>query len=332
MRAVTVTRLDGPSALEVTDTVPRPTINADDEVLVRVHAAGVTFPEVLISRGEYQSRPELPFTLGAEFAGEVVEVGRASRLAVGDRVAGIGPTGAFAEYVVGVDERTLPMPNSVDFVHAAAMPMNLLTADFALHERGRLQSGETVLVHGAAGGLGYASMQIALAMGARVIAVVSSAAKAETVRAAGAHEVLFASDFLEGVIELTGGRGVDVVVDPVGGDRFTDSLRALAKYGRVLVLGFAGRSIPTVKVNRLLLNNISVVGVGWGAATRGDKRMVINQWNRLFPSIEAGLLTPRIDRTLALDRVQEALELIDSRAVQGKVVLTVDPQLVASPA
>lgn len=324
MRAVTVTRLDGPSSLEFTETAPRPTIKADNEVLVRVHAAGVTFPEVLITRGEYQSRPNLPFTLGAEFAGEVVEVGRSSRLSVGDRVAGVGPTGAFAEYVVGLDSRTLQIPDSVDFAHAAGMPMNLLTADFALHERGNLRAGETVLVHGAAGGLGYASTQIAGAMGARVIAVVSSAAKAEAAREAGAHEVVQADRFLDEVKDLTDGRGVDVVVDPVGGDRFTDSVRALAKYGRILVLGFAGRGIPTVKVNRLLLNNVSVLGVGWGAAVRGDDHFVIKQWERMLPWMEAGLLNPRVDRTLPLHRASEALELIDKREVRGKVVLTVD--------
>jgi NADPH2:quinone reductase len=322
LRALQVTRLDGPDAVQVSD-IPVPTLTGDDQVLVRVHAAGVTFPDVLLSRGEYQVKPDLPFVLGSEFAGEVVEAGAGSRFARGDRVVGVKPFGAFAEVVVGPGASTLALPDAVSYVDGAGMPMNLLTADFALRARAQLRAGETVLVHGAAGGLGYAAVQLAASMGAHVVAVTSSPAKADVARLAGAHEVVAVEGFLDSVRELTAGRGVDVVVDPVGGDRFTDSLRALGRYGRLLVLGFAGGEIPTVRVNRLLLNNISVVGVGWGAATQGYDAMVTDQWEHLLPMVSAGRLNPHVDRTVPLERAAEAVSLLADRTVLGKVVLVV---------
>lgn len=322
MYAVQVTCMEGPEALEVTAQAPTPRLVRDDDVLIRVHAAGVTFPEVLQSRGLYQSKPQLPYVLGSEFAGEVVEAGPSARFVAGDRVVGLNATGAFAEYAVGVNARTLALPDSVSYVDGAGMPMNLITADFALRGRGGLRQGETVLVQGAAGGLGFASVQLASAMGARVIAVVSSEEKGRVARLAGADEVIPVDDFRASVAELTDDRGVDLVVDPVGGDRFTDSLRSLAPGGRLLVLGFTGGEIPTVRVNRLLLNNISVMGVGWGAATRDDPRMVLDQWDHLHPWVAEGRLNPYVDRTLPLRGVGKALRLLEERQVTGKVILT----------
>src|SRR6476469_7900562 len=262
MRAARITSLDGPAAVTVED-VPEPTLEAGD-VLVDVHEAGVSFPDVLMSRGLYQMRPELPFVPGAECAGVVREVAEGSAFRPGDRVAAFPVLGAFAETVAVPEAMVFALPDAVPFEVGAALPMNYLTVHFALTRRGQLERGEDVLVHGAAGGIGTAAIQMARAMDARVIAVVSSEDKIETARAAGAHHIVLAEGFLAATKELTDGRGVDVVVDPVGGDRFTDSLRSLAPEGRLLVIGFTAGQFPEVKVNRLLLNNISVVGVGWG--------------------------------------------------------------------
>jgi NADPH2:quinone reductase len=215
----------------------------------------------------------------------------------------------------------LPLPDSVDFVTAAALPMNYLTVHFALVRRARVVAGETVLVHGAAGGIGTAAIQLAKALGARVIAVVSTDAKAEVARRAGADETVLASEFLARTKELTGGRGVDIVVDPVGGDRFTDSLRTLAPEGRLLVIGFTGGSIPEVKVNRLLLNNTSVIGVGWGAFWMTDQAYLRSQWDEIAPLVGSGALVPLIGSTHDLDDVVAALVEIDERRAVGKVTL-----------
>src|SRR6476660_5193611 len=260
MRAARVTSLGGPSTVTVED-VPEPTLEAGD-VLVDVHEAGVSFPDVLMTRGLYQMRPNLPFVPGAECAGVVREAGDGTRFQPGDRVAAFPVLGAFAETVAVAEAMVFPLPDDVPFEVGAALPMNYLTVHFALTRRGQLERGEDVLVHGGAGGIGTAAIQLARAMDARVIAVVSSEDKIETARSAGAHHIALADDFLAGVKELTQGRGVDLVVDPVGGERFTDSLRSLAPEGRLLVIGFTGGEIPTVKVNRLLLTNTSVVGVG----------------------------------------------------------------------
>jgi len=215
------------------------------------------------------------------------------------------------------------LPDGLDLTAGAALPMNYLTVHFALLRRGRLQPGETVLVHGAAGGIGTAAVQLAAASGARVVAVVSDEAKAEVARRAGAHEVVAVDGFKDAVLELTDGRGVDVVVDPVGGDRFTDSLRSLAPEGRLLVIGFTAGEIPTVKVNRLLLNNIDVVGVAWGAFWLQQRDYLQQQWQDLLPHVRSGALLPPIGATYPLHRVVDALHDLDQRRALGKVVLTV---------
>jgi NADPH:quinone reductase len=319
MRAVVVERLDGPAAVAVTD-VDDP-VPGDAEVLVEVHAAGVSFPDVLLTRGRYQLQPALPFVLGSEVAGVVRSAPAGARVKPGDRVAAFPITGGFAELVtVGVDA-VFPLPAATPFAAGAALPLNYLTVEFALGHRGRLAAGETVLVHGAAGGVGTAAVQFARALGARVIAVVSTAAKEKVARAAGAHETVFADGFLAQVRELTGGRGVDVVVDPVGGDRFTDSLRALTSDGRLLVIGFTGGDIPTVRVNRLLLNNIEVVGVGWGEYARTRPGYAATQWERLLPYLESGALDPPLGGAYPLRRAADALAELDERRVTGKLTL-----------
>ena len=320
MRAVQITRLDGPAALEVVD-VPEPQAGPGT-VLVDVHVAGVTFPEVLQSRGEYQLKPELPFVPGSEVAGTVRSVPEGSALTTGQRVAAFPGLGAYAEVAAVPEGMVFPLPDRLSFLQGAALPMNYLTMHFGLVQRGRLREGETVLVHGAAGGVGTAAVQLAAALGARVIAVTSTPEKAEVARAAGAHETVLADGFRDAVRELTGGAGVDLVVDPVGGDRFTDSLRSLGREGRLLVIGFTAGEIPQVKVNRLLLNNISVVGVGWGAYWTRQPAYLQEQWAELLPLLEAGRLDPVLGTTYALEDAAQALLELDERRAAGKVLLT----------
>lgn len=317
MRAAVISTLTGPGDVRVRD-VPIPEADAD-RVLVDVHHAAVAFPDVLQTRGEYQLRPELPFTPGWEVAGVVRE--NAHGLRAGARVAAMPVVGGFAEVVAVEQGMVFPLPDSVPTSRGAAPPLNYLTADFALGLRAQLRPGETVLVHGAAGGLGTATCQLAAARGARVLAVVSSDAKADVARAAGAHEVLPVDGFLEAAREMTAGAGVDVVVDPVGGDRFTDSLRSLAVGGRVVVLGFAGRTIPTVKVNRLLLTNTSVVGAASNEYWQSHPGHARRQWNELRPLVESGLLDPPIGGVHPLDDVAAALRQVDERRAAGRLII-----------
>ena len=200
--------------------------------------------------------------------------------------------------------------------------MNYLTVQFALDRRGRLAEGETVLVHGAAGGIGIAAIQHAKARGARVIAVASSDDKRAIATQAGADDVIAPDGFKDAVMELTDGRGVDIVVDPVGGDRFTDSLRSLAVEGRLLVIGFTGGAIPEVKVNRLLLNNVDVVGVGWGAFWMPRPETVPAQWKAIEPLVASGQLSPVLGEVRPLERAGEAIAEMEERRATGKLVLT----------
>lgn len=322
MRAVRVTALGGPESLELAE-IDEP---ADDgAVVVDVYAAGVAFPDALLTRGLYQYRPELPFTLGAELAGVVRSAPRDAGVSPGDRVAGLTMIGgAMADTAVLGADRVFPLPDGVSFEAGAGLLFNDLTVYFALTVRGRLAEGETVLVHGAAGGIGTSTLRLAPALGAsRVIAVVSTEEKAEVARAAGATDVVLADGFKDAVAELTGGRGVDVVMDPVGGDRFTDSLRSLAPAGRLLVVGFTGGEIPTVKVNRLLLNNIDVVGVGWGAWTLRHPGSLREQWQGLARLLESGRLAPPAPEVYPLERAAEAVASLENRTARGKVVLRV---------
>lgn len=319
MRALRVTTTDGPEAVEVLD-VPEPTAG-DGEVLIEVAAVGLAFPDLLLSRGEYQLRPELPFTLGVDLAGTVRSAPEGSGLAAGDRVAAVLPYGAGAELVAVGTDAVFPLPDELSWAEGAAMGMNYLTAHFALVRRGDLREGETVLVHGAAGGVGTATIQVARGLGARSIAVVSSDAKEQVARDAGADDVVRVDGFLEAVKELTGGRGVDVVMDVVGGDLMTDSLRSLAPLGRLLVVGFAAGGIPEVRVNRLLLNNIDVRGVGWGAFAMVRPDFMREQWQELLPLVASGAVRPPVGATYALDDAARALVEMQDRATLGKSVV-----------
>ncbi len=322
MRAIHIRSLDGPSAAELVE-IDEPAA-AEDSVVVDVHAAGVAFPDALQSRGLYQYKPELPYVPGAEIAGVVRSAPEGAHVRPGDRVAGLTMlSGAMAEVVALQAERVFALPDAVSFEAGAGLLFNDLTVHFALRTRGRLREGETVLVHGAAGGIGTSTLRLASAFGAaRTIAVVSTDAKAEVARAAGASDVVLADGFKDAVKDLTGGRGVDIVLDPVGGDRFTDSLRSLAPGGRLLVVGFTGGEIPTVKVNRLLLNNVDAVGVGWGAWTMTHPGYLAEQWAELAPLLASGAVRPPEPDVFPVERAGEAIASLEDRTARGKVVVT----------
>ena len=231
--------------------------------------------------------------------------------------------GAMAEVVTLPPERLFRLPDSVSFEAGAGVLFNDLTVHFALRTRGRLSNGDTVLVHGAAGGIGTSTLRLAPAFGAvRTIAVVSSEEKADVARAAGASDVVLADGFKDAVKELTDGRGVDIVVDPVGGDRFTDSLRSLSPGGRLLVVGFTGGDIPTVKVNRLLLNNVDVVGVGWGAWTMRHPGYLQQQWAELLPLLASGRVSAPEPVVFPLEDAAAAIASLEDRTARGKVVVS----------
>lgn len=318
MKAIQITRLDGPEAVELVE-VDAP-VAAEGQVLIAVRAAGVSFPEVLQTRGLYQMKPDLPFTPGAEVAGDVLAADELSGFKPGDRVVGFTLLGGFAEQAIAQSDLVFRLPDSVSYEQGASLPLNYLTAYFALIERGHLVEGESVLVHGAAGGVGTASIQVAKAFGAgRVVAVTSTPEKGAVAMEAGADEFVLAEGFKDAV-KANG--GVDLVVDPVGGDRFTDSLRCLNDDGRLLVIGFTAGDIPTVQVNRLLLNNLSVVGVGWGAYVLNRPGYIAAEWEAILPHVESGALNPVIGSTHTLDRASDALREIDERMATGKVLLT----------
>ncbi|MES2171367.1 MAG: NADPH:quinone oxidoreductase family protein [Actinomycetota bacterium] len=322
MRAIQISRYEGPDAVELVE-VDRP-VAGKKQVLIEVHAAGVAFPELLQTRGLYQMKPPLPYVPGAEVAGVVMEAPEGSDFSVGDRVAALTVVGGFAEVVAADAGMTFPLPDSITFEQGASFLFNYLTVEFALLSRGRLAEGESVLVHGAAGGIGTAAIQVAKAFGAgTVIAVVSTEQKGSVALAAGADHFVLVNGFKDAVKLITEDRGVDIVVDPVGGDRFTDSLRSLAADGRLLVIGFTAGEIPTVQVNRLLLNNIDVVGVGWGTYALSRPGFVAAQWERLAPQLASGALAPTIGASFDLAEAARALAELDGRTATGKVVLTV---------
>jgi NADPH:quinone reductase len=327
MRALVLEELGGPDAARLGEIEEpqgaHPMADGGGRLLVEVHAAGVSFPDLLRSHGEYQMRPELPFATGAEVAGVVREADPASGFAPGDRVAALTHWGAVAELALAMPQHTVRLPERMSFVEGAALYLNYETAWYALHRLG-VREGETVLVQGAAGGVGTAALQLVAARGARPIAVVSSDEKERAARQMGAHEVVRSTGpWLEEVRRLTGGRGVQAVVDPVGGDRFLDSLRSLAIGGRLAVIGFTGGSIPELKVNRLLLRNLTVVGVEMVAMDQefpGTVRMV----NDAIEALAAdGTITPLVGATVPFEEAAEALRILERREAIGKVVVEI---------
>ena len=316
----------GPAETLVLEDVdsPRPKGN---EVLIEVQAAGVNFPDTLIIEGKYQFKPPFPFSPGGEVAGVVSSVGdKVAHLKAGDRVMALTGWGGFAEQVAAPAYNVLPVPPSMDLTSAAAFGMTYGTSMHALKQRANLQSGETLLVLGAAGGVGLAAVEIGKAMGARVIAAASSAEKLDVARKAGADELINYSEqsLKDEVKRLTGGNGVDVIYDPVGGPLFEEAFRCMAWNGRFLVVGFAaGGGIPALPANLPLLKGASLVGVFWGSFAQRQPADNAENFRQLFAWHAEGQLKPLVSQTFALERGGEAIATLARRQAVGKLVVAV---------
>jgi NADPH2:quinone reductase len=324
MKAVLCKAFGPPESLVVEEVIsPDP---GPGEVVVSVKAASVNFPDVLIIQNKYQFKPQLPFSPGSEVAGVVKTIGDGvTTVKAGDRVMAFTTYGAFAEEVKIEAKRLLPLPAGMDFTHAAAFGLTYATSDHALRDRGQLAAGETLLVLGAAGGVGLAAIEIGKALGARVIAAASTEDKLAVCREHGADDAInYATDDLrERIKSLTDGRGVDVVYDPVGGAYTEPALRSLAWRGRLLVVGFATGDIPKMPLNLTLLKGCSIVGVFWGEFTRREPQRFAESMQQLGRWYADGKLKPHVSQTYPLERAADALTAMASRQVKGKVVLTV---------
>ena len=318
MKALVAQELSGPSGLVYIDVDD---VAGDDMVVLDVGAAGVCFPDLLLIRGEYQLKLEPPFIPGMEVAGTVRSAPDDSGLKPGQRVSAFTMLGGYAERVAVAPENLVPTPDDIDDAAAVALLGNYYTMYFALVRRGALRPGETVLVLGSAGGIGTASVQLAKALGARVIAMVHRPQAIDFVSSLGADVVLpLTKGWVQAVQEHTDGSGVDMVVDPVGGEVFDDAIRALATEGRLLVVGFAAGGIPTVKVNRLLLRNVGVIGVGWGEFVNRNPGAQSLFGFGLGQLVAAGLRPPPPQR-YPLSEGRAALQSLADGGVLGKVVL-----------
>ncbi|MEV0193184.1 NADPH:quinone oxidoreductase family protein [Kitasatospora purpeofusca] len=334
MRAWQVPEPGEPRAvLRLVGDAPRP-VPGPGQLLVRVRAAAVNFPDALLVRGQYQVRPPLPFTPGVELCGEVVDQGPApaepkdlpdGQWRSGDRVIGtpVLPHGAFAEYALLDTAATLRAPDCLDDAEAAALHIGHQTAWFALHRRAALRPGETLLVHAAAGGVGSAAVQLGRAAGARVIAVVGGAAKAATARALGADLVVdrTTEDFVTAVRTATGGRGADVVFDPVGGAAYTGSARCVAFEGRIVVIGFAGGEIPAPTLNHALVKNYSILGLHWGLYRTRDPEAVRAVHRELSALAAKGVVRPLVTGRLPFEAVPDAVQRVADGTTTGRLVV-----------
>jgi NADPH2:quinone reductase len=325
MKAV-VCKQHGPPESLVYEELPSPNPGAG-EVVISVKAASVNFPDVLIIQNKYQFKPPLPFSPGSELAGVVKEVGSGvSAFRPGDRVMAFTTYGAFSEEVKTEATRLLPLPEKMDFVTGAAFVLTYGTSDHALRDRAALKTGETLLVLGAAGGVGLAAIEIGKALGARVIACASSAEKLSVCREHGADEgINYApEDLRERIKALTDGRGIDVVYDAVGGAYTEAAFRSLAWRGRLLVVGFAAGDIPKLPLNLPLLKGASVVGVFWGDFARREPKEFAASMKQLGRWYAEGRLKPHVSQTLPLEKAADAIKLLASRQAKGKVVVTMD--------
>lgn len=322
MKAVLCKTL-GPARNLVLEEVASP-LPKKNEILLDVQAAGVNFPDTLIIEGKYQFQPPLPFSPGGEAAGVVAAVGeKAGAFKVGDRVMALTGWDAFAEQVAVPFYNVLPIPANMDFTTAAAFGMTYGTSMHALRQRGQLQAGETLLVLGASGGVGLAAVEIGKAMGARVIAAASSAEKLAVAKAAGADELIDYSqaNLREEIKRLTGGQGVDVIYDPVGGELFEQAVRGLAWNGRLLVVGFASGSIPQLAANLVLLKGAAVLGVFWGAFAQRQPEDNAANFHQLFAWHAEGKLKPLVSQTYPLAEAGAAIEKLGQRQAVGKLVV-----------
>ena len=322
MKAVLCKQLGLPDSLVIED-IASPTAGAG-QVVVSIKAAGVNFPDTLIIQGKYQYKPELPFSPGSECAGLIKEVGvGVGHLKVGDAVIAFTTYGSFAEEVAVRATECIPIPANLDLKIAAGFTLTYGTSHHALKDRAQLKAGETLLVLGAAGGVGTAAIELGKLMGARVIACASSDAKLEACRKLGADEVINyeKQDLRESIKQLTGDNGVDVVYDPVGGRYAEPALRGMAWKGRYLVVGFAAGIIPKIPLNLALLKGCSVVGVFWGAFTRKEPQANAANLRELMGWLAAGKLKPLVSATYPLEQAARALKDVMERKVTGKVIL-----------
>ena len=324
MRALLCQAFGGPETLTV-GTLPDPA-PGPGQVLLRVRAAGLNFADTLMIEGKYQEKPPFPFAPGLEVAGEVAALGEGCRrLKVGDRVLAAVGAGGFAELAVAQERDAFVLPDAMDFVTAAGFTVTYGTAHGGLVWRARMQPGETLVVHGAAGGVGLAAVEVGKAMGARVIATAGGAEKLAVAKEHGADALIDYrnEDLRERLKALTEGRGADVYFDPVGGSAFEASLRAIAWEGRIVVIGFAGGGVPQIPANILLVKNVSALGFYWGSyRTRAPDRLAA-QFDDLFGWFEQGLLKPHVSHRLPLAEAAEGFTLLRERKATGKVVVEI---------
>ena len=322
MRAIVVDRFMAPEALRISE-APRPTLGVGG-LRIGVRAAGCNFSDLLMLKGEYQVKPPMPFIPGSEVAGVVLEVGASvDGFAPGSRVMARCGVGGFAEEVVAPANASVKLPDSMSFEAGAALSTVYPTSYAALVWRAALAPGETLLVHAAAGGVGLAAVQIGRALGARVIATAGGRDKCEVARRAGADVAIDSreTDFVARVLEETAGRGADVIYDSVGGDTTDRSLKCIAWNGRLLVIGFASGDIPSVKLNRVLLKNISLIGLHWSAYPEREPARIAECFAGLFALAERGAIEPLVSARHPLERAGEALVALGARETVGKVVL-----------
>jgi NADPH2:quinone reductase len=294
------------------------------DALINVMAIGINFFDLLAIAGKYQVKAPLPFVPGGEASGEVIEVGNNSDLKVGDRVM-TNCSGAYAEFMIAAQNATYRLPESMSYEDAAAFQLNYQTSYFALEHRAGLKNAEYLLVHGGAGGVGTAAIQIGKAMGARVIATAGTPEKLEICRQCGAEFMINynSEDFVEAVNECTDGHGADVIFDPVGGEVFDRSTKCIAWEGRILVIGFTSGRIPEIRTNKVLLKNISVTGLWWGNYRLHNPQLMDNTQQRLYQMYGEGAIKPVIHSVYDLKELPEALKLIENRKSYGKVVIKV---------
>ncbi|MDP9459960.1 MAG: NADPH:quinone oxidoreductase family protein [Actinomycetota bacterium] len=323
MRALELTVFGGPDALRPTE-APEPRSDSGG-IVVDVRAIGINYPDLLMTQGSYQVKPPVPFVPGSEIAGVVREAPEGSGWKVGDRVAAFVWAGGYAERVYVPLNAVFPLPDDMDFRTGAATIINYHTVHFALSRRGALRTGESLLVLGAAGGIGSAAVQVGKGLGAYVIGGVATEAQVEAAREAGADEVLVLEQGFNGAVRrMTGGRGVDVVLDPLGDWLFGEAIRALAPEGRILVVGFAAGAIPELKVNRLLLKNVSAVGVAWGAFLDIDEELMARASRSIAAMYSAGSLRPLVGQQFDFEGIPAALHQLSRGEIRGKAVVLLD--------
>ncbi|MCC9003875.1 MAG: NADPH:quinone oxidoreductase family protein [Candidatus Competibacter sp.] len=324
MKAIVCHELSGLTALRLED-VPEPRPRSG-QVRVRVRACGINFADSLIARGQYQTQPEPPFSPGFEVAGDILDVGEGvTDFRAGDRVIAITPHGGYAEQVVANVDRCVPMPATMPYEQGAAFPVVFGTSHIALWHRARLRAGETLVVHGASGGVGLTAVAIGKQLGATVIATASSPEKLAVAQEHGADYLIDTrrEDVRSRIKELTGGRGADVIYDPVGGELFAASLRAIAFEGRILVIGFAGGTVPQIPANHLLVKNVDVIGLNWPAYAERHPQVMTASFRTLMDWYLTGAIRPYISAIYPLERAVDALEQVVARKSTGKVVIAV---------